>query len=99
MYKCLSLFFFLISNSLLAQEIIDYKAQYAFTNSKVTMEGIRELKTMPDGKRALTFNASNALGKIKISSEFRENKNITLLNIFDRIGLFNLLFLALSSYK
>lgn len=76
MYKQLLISFFLISNSLLAQEIIDYKARYAFTNSKVTMEGIRELKTMPDGKRTLTFNARNALGKIKISSEFRENKNI-----------------------
>ena len=43
MYKYFGILFFLISADLTAQEIPDYKGEYVFTNSRVSMEGIREL--------------------------------------------------------
>ena len=69
--------FVLISADLLAQEIPDYKGEYVFTNSKVSMRGIRELITHEEGgKRTIQFNAKFPLGKIKIISDFIEEDNI-----------------------
>ena len=41
MYKYLSLFLILITFNLASQDIPDYKGEYVFTNSRVTMEGIK----------------------------------------------------------
>ena len=69
--------FVLISANLLAQEIPDYKGEYVFTNSKVSMRGIRELITHEEqGKRTIQFNAKFPLGKIKIISDFIEEDNL-----------------------
>ena len=69
--------FVLISANLLAQEIPDYKGEYVFTNSKVSMRGIRELITYEEeGKRTIQFNAKFPLGKIKIISDFIEKDNL-----------------------
>ena len=69
--------FVLISADLLAQEIPDYKGEYVFTNSKVSMRGIRELITHEEqGKRTIQFNAKFPLGKIKIISDFIEEDNL-----------------------
>ena len=44
MYKVIGLFFiFLMSVDLSSQDIPDYKGEYVFTNSRVSMKGIREL--------------------------------------------------------
>ena len=48
MYKYLGILFILISSDLAAQEIPDYKGEYIFTNSRVSMQGIRELITHND---------------------------------------------------
>ena len=45
MYKYLGILFVLISYDLAAQEIPDYKGEYVFTNSRLSMKGIRELIT------------------------------------------------------
>ena len=45
MYKYLGILFFLISADITAQEIPDYKGEYVVTNSRVSMEGLRELIT------------------------------------------------------
>ena len=77
MYKYLAMLFVLISANLLAQEIPDYKGEYVFTNSKVSMRGIRELITHEEqGKRTIQFNAKFPLGKIKIISDFIEMDNL-----------------------
>ena len=77
MYKYLAMLFVLISANLLAQEIPDYKGEYVFTNSKVSMRGIRELITHEEqGKRTIQFNAKFPLGKIKIISDFIEEDNL-----------------------
>ena len=77
MYKYLGMLFVLISADLLAQEIPDYKGEYVFTNSKVSMRGIRELITHEEeGKRTIQFNAKFPLGKIKIISDFIEEDNL-----------------------
>ena len=56
MYKYLSLFLILITFDLASQEIPDYKGEYVFTNSRVTMEGIRELISHDEeGKRTIQF--------------------------------------------
>ena len=69
--------FVLISADLLAQEIPDYKGEYVFTNSKVSMRGIRELITHEEeGKRTIQFNAKFPLGRIKIISDFSEMNNL-----------------------
>ena len=69
--------FVLISADLLAQEIPDYKGEYVFTNSKVSMRGIRELITHEEeGKRTIQFNAKFPLGRIKIISDFIEENNL-----------------------
>ena len=69
--------FVLISANLLAQDIPDYKGEYVFTNSKVSMKGIRELITHEEqGKRTIQFNAKFPLGKIKIISDFIEEDNL-----------------------
>ena len=76
MYKCIGILFVLISFDLLAQEIPDYKGEYVFTNSRVTMKGIRELITHEEaGKRTIQFNAKFPLGRIKIISDFTEKNN------------------------
>ena len=76
MYKYLGILFILISNDLTAQEIPDYKGEYVFTNSRVSMQGIRELITHNDeGKRTIQFNAKFPLGRIKIISDFSETDN------------------------
>ena len=61
-----------------AQEIPDYKGDYTFTNSRFSMDGIRELITDDNGFRVLKFNAKFAMGKINIQSNFIE-KNGKLL--------------------
>ena len=77
MYKYLGMLFVLISADLLAQEIPDYKGEYVFTNSKVSMRGIRELITHEEeGKRTIQFNAKFPLGRIKIISDFSEINNL-----------------------
>ena len=69
--------FVFISADLLAQEIPDYKGEYVFTNSKVSMRGIRELITHEEeGKRTIQFNAKFPLGRIKIISDFIEENNL-----------------------
>ena len=77
MYKYFGILFVLISVNLLAQDIPDYKGEYVFTNSKVSMRGIRELITHEEeGKRTIQFNAKFPLGKIKIISDFSEINNL-----------------------
>jgi hypothetical protein len=77
MYKFFGLFFVLISFNLFSQEIPDYKGEYVFTNSRVSMKGIRELISHEeDGKRTIQFNAKFPLGRIKIISDFTEDNNI-----------------------
>ena len=77
MYKFLRLFFVLISFDLSSQEIPDYKGEYVFTNSRVSMKGIRELISHEeDGKRTIQFNAKFPLGRIKIISDFTEINNL-----------------------
>ena len=77
MYKFLGILFVLISYDLAAQEIPDYKGEYVFTNSRVSMKGIRELITHEEaGKRTIQFNAKFPLGKIKIISDFSEKNNL-----------------------
>ena len=69
--------FVLIAADITAQEIPDYKGEYVFTNSRVSMEGIRELITHQEaGKRTIQFNAKFPLGRIKIISDFTENNNL-----------------------
>ena len=75
MYKHIGIMFFLISCGLVAQEIPDYKGEYVFTNSRGSMEGIRELITHEEGKRTIQFNAKFPLGRIKIISNFLEQNN------------------------
>ena len=76
MYKYLGIIFVLISSDLAAQDIPDYKGEYVFTNSRVSMQGIRELITHNDeGKRTIQFNAKFPLGRIKIISDFSEIDN------------------------
>jgi hypothetical protein len=58
----------------------DYRAIYDFTNSDVSMEGIRELKTLEDGKRSLSYNAKFPLGKISIGSDFHESEDFISTN-------------------
>ena len=77
MYKYLGILFVLISAELSAQEIPDYKGEYVFTNSRISMEGIRELITHHEaGKRTIQFKAKFPLGRIKIISDFTENDNL-----------------------
>jgi len=77
MYKYPGILFVLISYDLAAQEIPDYKGEYVFTNSRVSMKGIRELITHEEvGKRTIQFNAKFPLGKIKIISDFSEKNNL-----------------------
>ena len=77
MYKFLGIFFVLISGDLAAQEIPDYRGEYLFTNSRVSMQGIRELITHQEaGKRTIQFNAKFPLGRIKIISDFSEINNL-----------------------
>jgi len=77
MYKYLGILFIFISGYLSAQEIPDYKGEYVFTNSRVSMEGIRELITHnEEGKRTIQFNAKFPLGRIKIISDFSETDSL-----------------------
>ena len=77
MYKYFGMLFVLISANLLGQDIPDYKGEYVFTNSKVSMRGIRELITHEEeGKRTIQFNAKFPLGRIKIISDFIEENNL-----------------------
>ena len=77
MYKYLGILFVLISTYITAQEIPDYKGEYVFTNSRVSMQGIRELIShSEDGKRTIQFNAKFPLGRIKITSDFTEINNL-----------------------
>ncbi|MDA9618401.1 DUF3108 domain-containing protein [Pseudomonadota bacterium] len=62
------------------QMLPDYRAIYDFTNSDVSMEGIRELKTLEDGKRSLSYNAKFPLGKINIGSDFHESEDFLSTN-------------------
>tara|TARA_B100000287_G_scaffold43665_1_gene39307 strand:- start:518 stop:1195 length:678 start_codon:yes stop_codon:yes gene_type:complete len=75
MYKHIKIIFLLISGGLMAQEIPDYKGEYVFTNSRGSMEGIRELITHDEGKKTIQFNAKFPLGRIKIISDFLDQNN------------------------
>tara|TARA_Y100000389_G_scaffold37626_1_gene31965 strand:+ start:1801 stop:2481 length:681 start_codon:yes stop_codon:yes gene_type:complete len=77
MFKYLGIFFIFITADLVAQDIPDYKGEYVFTNSRVSMKGIRELITHEEeGKRTIQFNAKFPLGRIKIISDFFEKNNL-----------------------
>ena len=77
MFKYLGILFIFITADLVAQDIPDYKGEYVFTNSRVSMKGIRELITHPEaGKRTIQFNAKFPLGRIKIISDFTESNNL-----------------------
>ena len=77
MYRYPGLFFILISFNLASQEIPDYKGEYVFTNSRTSMQGIRELISHgEDGKRTIQFKAQFPLGRIKIISDFTEINNL-----------------------
>ena len=77
MYKYLGILFILTSSDLTAQEIPDYRGEYVFTNSRVSMQGIRELITHNDeGERTIQFNAKFPLGRIKIISDFSETDSL-----------------------
>ncbi len=65
-----------------AQLLPDYRAMYDFTNSDVSMKGVRELKTFEDGNRSLSFNAKFPLGKINIGSRFKESENFISTNLY-----------------
>jgi len=70
----------LITLNVSGQMLPDYRAIYDFTNSDVSMEGVRELKTFDDGKRSLSFNAKFPLGKINIGSDFHESEDFISTN-------------------
>jgi len=77
MYKYFKILFLFIGYDLAAQEIPDYKGEYVFTNSRVSMTGIRELISQEEsGKRTIQFNAKFPLGRIKIISDFSEQDNL-----------------------
>ena len=77
MFKYLGILFIFITSDLVAQDIPDYKGEYVFTNSRVSMKGIRELITHEEeGKRTIQFNAKFPLGRIKIISDFFEKNNL-----------------------
>ena len=77
MFKYLGILFIFITADLVAQDIPDYKGEYVFTNSRVSMKGIRELITNEEeGKRTIQFNAKFPLGRIKIISDFFEKNNL-----------------------
>jgi hypothetical protein len=77
MFRYLGILFIFITADLVAQDIPDYKGEYVFTNSRVSMKGIRELITHEEeGKRTIQFNAKFPLGRIKIISDFFEKNNL-----------------------
>jgi|TARA_B110000438_G_C15690627_1_gene596600 hypothetical protein len=80
MYRSVSALLVLITLNVSGQMLPDYKAMYDFTNSDLSMKGVRELKTFADGRRSLSFNAKFPLGKIDISSDFHESKDFITTN-------------------
>ena len=81
MYRSMSVLLALIITLNVSGQIVpDYRAIYDFTNSDVSMEGVRELKTLKDGKRSLSFNAKFPLGKINIGSDFHESEDFISTN-------------------
>ena len=81
MCKYFRILFLFTAYDLAAQEIPDYKGEYVFTNSRVSMTGIRELITHEEvGKRTIQFNAKFPLGRIKIISDFSEKDNLIASN-------------------
>ncbi|MDA9023677.1 DUF3108 domain-containing protein [Gammaproteobacteria bacterium] len=81
MYRSMSVLLALIITLNVSGQIVpDYRAIYDFTNSDVSMEGVRELKTLKDGKRSLSFNAKFPLGKINIVSDFHESEDFISTN-------------------
>ena len=77
MCKYFRILFLFTAYDLAAQEIPDYKGEYTFTNSRVSMTGIRELISHEEvGKRTIQFNAKFPLGRIKIISDFSEKDNL-----------------------
>tara|TARA_B100001029_G_C15063693_1_gene461143 strand:- start:2620 stop:3300 length:681 start_codon:yes stop_codon:yes gene_type:complete len=76
MCKYYGVIFSFLSLSLLAQDIPDYRGEYTFTNSKISMKGIRELITHDEnGKRTIQFKGKFPLGRINIVSDFTEKNN------------------------
>ena len=81
MCKYFRILFLFTAYDLAAQEIPDYKGEYTFTNSRVSMTGIRELISHEEvGKRTIQFNAKFPLGRIKIISDFSEMDNLITSN-------------------
>ena len=76
MYKYSLIILGFLSSLIGSQEIPDYKGDYVFTNSRVTMQGIRELSSKKEtNERTIQFNAKFPLGRIKIISDFTEADN------------------------
>ena len=81
MFKSMSTLLALtIALNVSGQMLPDYRAIYDFTNSDVSMEGVRELKTLEDGKRSLSYKAKFPLGKINIGSNFHESEDFISTN-------------------
>ena len=75
MFKYYIIIFLFLSLSLLAQDIPDYRGEYVFTNSKISMKGIRQLITNVNGKRTIQFKGKFPLGRINIVSDFSEKND------------------------
>ena len=82
MCRFISVLLAFTSMNVSAQLLPDYRAMYDFTNSDVSMKGVRELKTFEDGNRSLSFNAKFPLGKINIGSRFKESENFISTNLY-----------------
>jgi len=82
MYKSTIALLMLIAMNASGQMLPDYKAMYNFTNSDVSMKGIRELKTFEDGRRSLSYNAKFPLGKINIGSTFHETEDFIATDLY-----------------
>jgi hypothetical protein len=82
MYKSTIALLVLITMNASGQMLPDYKAMYNFTNSDVSMKGIRELKTLEDGGRSLSYNAKFPLGKINIGSTFHEIEDFIATDLY-----------------
>lgn len=82
MFKFTGALLAFIAMNVSSQMLPDYRAMYDFTNSDVSMKGVRELKTFEDGSRSLSFNAKFPLGRINIGSQFNESENFIATNLY-----------------
>lgn len=82
MFKFTGALLAFIAMNVSSQMLPDYRAMYDFTNSDVSMKGVRELKTFEDGSRSLSFNAKFPLGRINIGSQFEETESFLATNLY-----------------